>query len=68
MSARSFDTIRVGKRYRLQNLGETFEFEVIKRLSDQNFSLKDLHTLEVYELDDLIRWGRGNDFDFDELY
>ena len=68
MSARSFDTIRVGKRYRLQNLCETFEFEVIKRLSDQNFSLKDLHTLEVYELDDLIRWGRGNDFDFDELY
>jgi len=68
MQARSFDTIRVGKKYRLVNLGEVFEFEVMKRLNDQNYLLKDLHTLEEYELDDLIRWGRGKDFEFDEAY
>ncbi|MCA6078970.1 hypothetical protein [Fulvivirga sedimenti] len=67
MAARSFDTIRVGKKYRLTNFGETFDFEVMSRLHDQNYRLKDLYTLESYELDDLIRWGKGNDFDFDEL-
>ncbi len=67
MAARSFDTIRVGKKYRLKNFGETFDFEVMSRLHDQNYQLKDLYTLESYELDDLIRWGKGNDFDFDEL-
>lgn len=67
MAARSFDTIRVGKKYRLKNFGETFDFEVMSRLHDQNYKLKDLYTLESYELDDLIRWGKGNDFDFDEL-
>ncbi|MEJ2005592.1 MAG: hypothetical protein P8X57_11640 [Cyclobacteriaceae bacterium] len=68
MQARSFDTIRVGKKYRLTNFGETFEFDVDGRLDDGNYRLKDLHTLEKYDLEDLIRWGKGEDFEFDEIY
>ena len=67
MQARSFDTIRVGKKYRLMNFGESFEFEVMQRLHDRNYLLKDIHTLETYELEDLIRWGKSNDFEFDEI-
>ena len=67
MSSMSFDTMRVGKKYRIKNFGDVYEFEILKRLSDKNYLLKDLHTLETYEVDDLIRWGRGADFDIDEL-
>ena len=68
MQARSFDTFRVGKKYRLNNFGETFDFEVLQRLDDSNYRLKDIHTLEEYELADLIRWGKGNDFEFNEIH
>lgn len=66
MAGISFDTIRVGKKYYLQNFGDLYEFEVLERLSTNNFTLKDLHTLETYQLEDLIRWGKGKDYDLRE--
>ncbi len=63
----SFDTLRVGKRYRIKNYGDVYEFEILKRLSDLNYLLKDIHTLETFELDEVVRWGRSADFDIDEL-
>lgn len=59
--------MRVGNRYRLVNFAEVFEFEVERRLSDYNFRVKDLHTLETYEIRDLIRYGTGKDFDIREI-
>ncbi len=63
----SFDTIRVGKKYYLINHGEKHDFIVLSRLSHQNFQVKDLHTLELYELEDLIRYGKGKDYELYEL-
>lgn len=68
MAGISFDTIRVGNKYMLRNFDDVFEFEVMERLSGTNYKLKDIHTLEWYELDDLIRWGKGKDFEVRELY
>ena len=59
--------MRVGWKYRLINFEETFEFETVKKLNDDNFLLKDLYTLEQYELHDLVKFGRGNDFEIREL-
>ncbi len=67
MSGISFETIRVGNRYRLKNFDEVFEFEVLERLSNVNYRVKDLHTLEQYEIDDLIRWGKGKDFEIRDM-
>lgn len=67
MAGISFDNIRVGKQYFLRNFDDVFEFEVMESLSDKNYRLKDLHTLEWYELDDLIRWGKGKDFEIREI-
>jgi hypothetical protein len=61
----SLDTIRVGKRYYLINHGERHEFIVLEKLTNQNFKVKDLYTLEIYELQDLIHLGKGKDY---ELY
>lgn len=62
-----FNNLRTGKRYILTNHGETFEFTVEEILLSDNFKLRDLHTLEYYEMADLIRYGRGEDFELDEL-
>lgn len=63
----SFSALRVGKKYRLINHGELFEFELENILSHGDFRVKDLHTLERYHLNEIIQYGKGNDFEIREL-
>ena len=63
----SFDSLRVGKKYKLVNYGETYEFEVEYILTNHDFKVKDLFTLERYLLKDVIKFGRGKDFEIREL-
>jgi hypothetical protein len=65
MAGLSFDVLRVGKKYRLINYGDRYEFEIMKILIN-DFELKDLHTLERYRMNDLIKFGKGNDFEIRE--
>ncbi|MBL6444947.1 hypothetical protein JMN32_01410 [Fulvivirga sp. 29W222] len=67
MQGLSINAMRVGWRYRLRNFDETYEFETLQKLNSENFLLKDLHTLERYELHDLVKFGRGKDFEIREL-
>ena len=64
--AKSFNNLRVGKRFELTNYGESFEFEVMEIMSNGDFKLKDINTLEPYSLFELIGLGKGNDFDINE--
>jgi len=66
MAGLAFDVLRVGKKYRLVNYGERNEFEILKILVG-DFELKDLHTLERYRMTELIRFGRGSDFEIREV-
>ena len=63
----STDVIRLGKKYRLQNFGEIYEFEVVEFMQGDNFTFKDLPTLETYEYQKLIEFGKGKDFEIIEL-
>jgi hypothetical protein len=63
----SFDNLRKGKKYVLQNYGEQFEFEVVDMPEEGSFLVKDLHTLDTYLLHELLQYGRGKDFDMQEL-
>jgi hypothetical protein len=65
--AMSFDNIRVGKRYRLTNYGDVSEFQVQKVKGHNDFELKDLTTLEYYLLSDLVKYGKGKDYDLNEI-
>ena len=67
MKGISTDVIRMGKKYRLQNYGETYEFEVVLFLDRDNFKFKDLYSLEEYEYQDLVRFGKGKDFEIREI-
>lgn len=63
----SFDNLRKGKKYVMENYGERHEFQVLDMPEEGAFLVKDLQTLEVFLLHDLIRYGRGKDFDMQEL-
>jgi hypothetical protein len=64
----SLDNLRVGRKYLLINQGEIRKLEIITRLGGVNFQVKDLDTLEYYTIEELLQWGRGKDYDLDELY
>ena len=62
MAGLSFDVLRTGKKYRLVNYGEQHEFVIENILTNGDFKVKDLLTLERYHLKELIRYGKGKDF------
>jgi hypothetical protein len=65
--ALALDNLRVGRVYRLVNQGEIRKLEIISRISGENFVVKDLDTLELYTLYELLQWGRGKDYDIEEI-
>jgi len=67
MAGLSFNALRVGKKYRLINFGDTYEFEVEGILVNNDFKVKDLHTLERYLLKDTVKFGKGKDFELREI-
>ena len=67
MAGLSIDVLRNGKKYSLVNFGDRYEFIIENILGNGDFKLKDLHTLEKYHLKDLIKFGKGKDFEIREL-
>ena len=63
MKGLAFSSLRVGKRYRLTNYGECYEFELISILARDEFLLKDLFTLETYKMSQLLGFGVGDDLE-----
>jgi hypothetical protein len=67
MQGLAFDVLRTGKKYRLVNFGESHEFVIESILPNGDFRVKDTLTLERYHLKDLIRYGKGKDFEIREV-
>jgi hypothetical protein len=67
MSDLSFGALRTGKKYFLINFGDRYEFQIENILTNGDFKVKDLHTLERYTIKDLLKFGRGKDFEIREL-
>ena len=67
MAGLSLDVLRNGKKYSLVNFGDRYEFIIENILGNGDFKLKDLHTLERYHLRDLIKFGKGPDFEIRDL-
>ena len=61
------DTMRVGKKYRLVNYDHETKFVVLEVLEDNDFVIKDLDLLEEQNFKDLIRYGRGEDYELEEI-
>lgn len=63
----ALDNLRVGRVYDFQNNGEVRRLEILARLSGENFRVKDLDTTEIYTIEELLRWGKGKDYELDEV-
>ncbi|MBW3466749.1 hypothetical protein [Arthrospiribacter ruber] len=63
----ALDNLRVGRVYDFQNNGERRRLEILARLSGTNFKVKDLDTTEVYTIEELLEWGKGKDYELDEV-
>ena len=63
----SIDTLRIGRRYILTNFGESNHFELIRISNPNEYIVKDLNSLEVYNLKLLTEYGKGKDYDLFEL-
>lgn len=63
MAGLSFNVLRVGKKYRLVNFRDEYEFIIDEILGGGNFKLKDLNTLETMFMNDLVKFGKGMDFE-----
>ncbi len=63
----SFDNIRTGGIYYLRNYREEYTFEVLEVMDGGDYKLKDIKTLEIYYINDLIRYGKGEDYKFEEV-
>lgn len=68
MAGLHLDVLRVGKKYRLTNFGERHDFIVEATIPGGDFRVKDLDTLEPYNLRELIAYGQGKDYIIEELY
>ena len=68
MAGLALDVLRVGKKYKLVNYGESYEFEVESILANRDLMVKDLFTLERFNLKDLYKFGKGKDFEIRELF
>ena len=63
----SIDNMRIGKSYFLRNHGDTTSFIVLETTSENDYTIKDLLTLEIYKFNTLIRYGTGEDFELYEI-
>lgn len=68
MGGMAFSSMRVGKKYRLINYGEKSEFVLLEVMGRNDYKLKDLFSMESYLMSDLIKYGRGEDFELREIY
>lgn len=67
MAGLAFSSLRVGHRYWLLNFGDRYEFQIVESVGRNDFKLKDLNTLEYYQLSELVKYGRGKDYELREL-
>jgi hypothetical protein len=67
MAGLAVSSLRVGHRYWLLNFGDKYEFEIVAPAGRGDFRLKDLNTLEYYLLSELVKYGRGKDYEIREL-
>ena len=67
MAGLSFGALRVGKKYRLINFSDVYEFEIEQMLTNGDFNVKDLFTLERFLLKDALKFRKGKDFEIREI-
>lgn len=68
MKGLAYSSMRVGKRYRLINYGEKTEFILKEVFPRDEYRLQEINSLEELYMSDLVKYGKGEDFELREIY
>lgn len=63
----SIHNLQTGHKYVIKNYGETIEFQVMDVQPSGDHKVKHLSTLEIFQLSELTRYGKGHDYELSEL-
>lgn len=63
----ALSNLRKNHNYTLTNDGITTTFLVIEVLSMENYRVKNLETLDIFETRELTQYGISKDYNLDEL-
>ena len=67
MKGLAYSSMRIGKKYRLTNYRNVSNFTFMKITENGDYKLQDLTSLDYYLLSDLTKFGKGNDFEIQEI-
>ena len=62
----AINSLRVGHTYYIRNYDEIKIFELVQITPDEKYMGKDVETLEIFDLDEITRYGFGKDYDLIE--
>ena len=62
----SINNLRKGSQYEITNYGEVILFEVMEFVNN-DIKVKNIDTLEIFFLSDIIRYGKGKDYQLIDL-
>ena len=63
----SLSSLQTGHNYRIRNYDEEIEFVVLDLQADGDVKVRHLHTLEEFLLSEITRYGKGRDYDLQEI-
>jgi hypothetical protein len=63
----AWSSLQTGHLYNIRNYGEEVEFEVVDIKADGDIMARHRHTLEIFLLSEITRYGKGKDFDLQEI-
>ena len=63
----AINNLRKNHHYRIVNFDEELKFTVLDVLSDENYLIKTHESLEIMELQDILRYGVSSNYELDEI-
>lgn len=65
--ALALSSLQTGHTYIIKNYGEEVEFQVVDIRSDGEVQVRNLHSMDIFLLSEITRYGKGKDYDLREL-
>ena len=62
----AMNNLRVGQTYYIRNYEEEKKFELMGITPDEKYIAKDIETLEIFDLDEITRYGIGKNYELIE--
>lgn len=66
MAGLAFSSLRVREKYSITNHGEVFHLELVRFLSHSDCEFKDIYTLELIKMSEIVSLGKGKDWEIRE--